>query len=114
MWSRITNTIDLYGATPHILRHSYLTYAVGATADFKTIRGISSGHVDIFTLLNTYAHPQKDKVQELSAEMAKILTRMQIFADAFYPLCHKALRDVSRSQNVDFTHISRHKKTQEP
>lgn len=75
MWKRITSTIDMHGATPHILRHSYLTYAVGATTDFKTIQGIS-GHADLFTLLNRYAHSQDDKVLELSGKMAEILTKM--------------------------------------
>ena len=75
MWKRIRNAIDLHGATPHVLRHSYLTYAVGATTDFKTIQGIS-GHADVFTLLNTYAHSQDDKVLELSGKMAQILTEM--------------------------------------
>ena len=75
MWKRITKAIDMHGATPHVLRHSYLTYAVGATTDFKTIQGIS-GHADVFTLLNTYAHSQDDKVLELSGKMAQILTEM--------------------------------------
>ena len=75
MWKRITSQIDMHGATPHILRHSYLTYAVGTTTDFKTVQGIS-GHADVFTLMNRYAHSQEDKVQELSAEMSKILTKM--------------------------------------
>ena len=75
MWKRITTTIDMHGATPHTLRHSYLTYAVGATTDFKTIQGIS-GHADVFTLLNRYAHPQEHKILELSDEMSRILTEM--------------------------------------
>ncbi len=75
MWKRIQKTIEMHGATPHVLRHSYLTYAVGATTDFKTIQGIS-GHADVFTLLNTYAHAQDDKVLELSGKMAEILTNM--------------------------------------
>ena len=75
MWYRITKTIDMHGATPHTLRHSYLTYAVGATTDFKTIQGIS-GHADVFTLLNRYAHPQNDKIMKLSDEMTRILTEM--------------------------------------
>lgn len=70
---RFNADIDLHGATPHILRHSYLTYAVGATTDFKTIQGIS-GHADVFTLMNRYAHPQEDKVIELTNEIAEVLT----------------------------------------
>ena len=75
MRKRITTTIDMHKATPHTLRHSYLTYAVGATTDFKTIQGIS-GHADVFTLLNRYAHPQEHKILELSDEMSRILTEM--------------------------------------
>ena len=68
----------MHGATPHILRHSYLTYAVGATIDFKTIQGISK-HSNVFTLMNRYAHPQEEKKVELSEEMAKILTQKSDF-----------------------------------
>ena len=74
MWKHIQESVDTHGATPHTLRHSYLTYAVGATTDFKTIQGIS-GHSDVFTLMNRYAHPQEDKKVELSEEMTKILTQ---------------------------------------
>ncbi len=73
MWRRINKAIDMHGATPHVLRHSYLTYAVGVTTDFKTIQGIS-GHADVFTLVNRYAHPQEDKVIDLTNEIADILT----------------------------------------
>ena len=75
MWKRITQTIDMHGATPHTLRHSYLTYAVGKTSDYKTIQGLS-GHSDVFTLMNRYAHPQEEKKVELSKEISKILTEM--------------------------------------
>ncbi len=70
---RINKTIDMHGATPHVLRHSYLTYAVGETTDYKTVQGIS-GHADINTLLNTYAHPQQEKVSELARNISRILT----------------------------------------
>ena len=74
MMERIHKTIDLHGATAHILRHSYLTYAVGETTDFKTIQGIS-GHADISTLVNRYAHPQEDKISVL---MEKIHARLAL------------------------------------
>ena len=65
---RINAAIDMHGATAHTLRHSYLTYAVGETTDFKTVQGIS-GHADLSVLLNKYAHIQKDKVEALSRSM---------------------------------------------
>ncbi len=73
MWERINKQINLYGASAHVLRHSYLTYAVGETTDFKTVQGIS-GHADIGTLLNRYAHPQQSKIMALSQSMHNILT----------------------------------------
>ena len=71
MWWRINKTIDMHGATPHVLRHSYITCAVGQTTDYKTIQGIS-GHADLNTLLNIYAHPQTEKVTQLAHDMSKI------------------------------------------
>ena len=74
MWKKIEKSIDLHGATSHILRHSFLTYAVGESEnDYKTVQGIS-GHSDVFTLVNRYAHPQAEKMKRLSEEMGKILT----------------------------------------
>ena len=72
MMKRINKAIDLHGATAHILRHSFLTYAVGETTDYKTVQGISS-HADIGTLLNRYAHPQDRIIKELSKSMHNIL-----------------------------------------
>lgn len=59
-WERINKTICLYGATPHILRHSFITAAV-PYVDVKTLQGIA-GHADISTTLNRYAHRQMDRI----------------------------------------------------
>ena len=59
--------------TSHILRHSFLTYAVGESTDYKTVQGIS-GHSDVFTLMNRYAHPQAEKMKELTERIGNILT----------------------------------------
>ena len=71
MWERINKTIDMHGATPHVLRHSYLTYAIGETTDYKTVQGIS-GHADLSTLLNTYAHFQQTKMQSLTSRLSDL------------------------------------------
>lgn len=73
MWKQIKRSIDLHGATSHILRHSFLTYAVGETTDYKTVQGIS-GHADVFTLMNRYAHPQEEKMKQLSKKMGEFLS----------------------------------------
>lgn len=51
MMDRIRRTIDLHGATAHILRHSYITYASSLTTDYKTLQGIA-GHADITMTVN--------------------------------------------------------------
>jgi len=70
---RINRTINMHGATLHTIRHSFLTYAVGETTDYKTVQGLS-GHADVFTLMNRYAHPQQEKMRELSVRLDKILS----------------------------------------
>lgn len=59
-WERINKTICLYGTTPHILRHSFITAAV-PYVDVKTLQSIA-GHADISTTLNRYAHRQMDRI----------------------------------------------------
>ena len=46
MWQRIGRTINLYGATPHRMRHTYITLAASSGVDVKTLQEIA-GHADI-------------------------------------------------------------------
>ena len=62
MWERIEKKINLHGATPHILRHTFITMGVGKT-DIKTLQTIA-GHSNINITLNRYAHPREEKVRE--------------------------------------------------
>lgn len=66
-WERIEKTIELYGATPHIFRHTYITLAASAT-DIKTLQCIA-GHADITTTMNRYAHGRIDKIKEAGTNM---------------------------------------------
>lgn len=43
--SRIRKKVDLHGATPHVLRHTYLTTAAGENIDPKTLQSMA-GHAD--------------------------------------------------------------------
>lgn len=61
-WERIGKTIDLHGATAHILCHTYITMAV-PYVDIKTLQSIAD-HADICTTMNRYAHGRVDKVIE--------------------------------------------------
>lgn len=62
-WERIRRTVDLHGATPHVLRHTYITLAASAGIDVKTLQSIA-GHADISTTMNRYAHSRTEKIKE--------------------------------------------------
>ncbi len=66
--------IDLHGATPHVFRHSYLTYMAGQTADLKTIQAIA-GHSTIDMTMNRYVHAQPEKIKDAGKQMHALLAR---------------------------------------
>ena len=70
---RIESTIDLHGATAHIFRHSYLTYAAGLGTDLKTLQSIA-GHADIQTTMNRYVHKQNDKIIETGNRLQSLFS----------------------------------------
>ena len=64
--------IDLYGATPHVFRHSYITNLTRADIDLKTIQRIS-GHANISTTLNIYTHSHEEEVQAAGEKLGRLL-----------------------------------------
>ena len=79
---RIEATIDPHGATAHIFRHSYLTYAAGLGTDLKTLQSIA-GHADIQTTTNRYVHRTKALKRlwhkHLKALQKSVLCRKTLF-----------------------------------
>ena len=63
LWERINKKINLYGATPHVLRHTFASLMEPYT-DVKTLQSVM-GHADISTTLNRYAHPNLDNIAAL-------------------------------------------------
>lgn len=70
MWQRIGKTIDLYGATPHVFRHTYLSTLAASGVDPKTIQTLA-GHADFSFTFNKYIDKDtkniksaKDKFEE--------------------------------------------------
>jgi len=61
MWQRIERTIDLHGATPHIFRHTYMTFAQRAQIPVKTLQSIG-GYADLATLQDRYVHTQSEDI----------------------------------------------------
>ena len=58
---RISKQINLYGATAHVLRHTYLTHLAGAGVDLKTLQYIA-GHSHVQTTMNIYVHAQTENI----------------------------------------------------
>ena len=71
-WNRIKKAVDLHGATAHVFRHSYLTYAAGESSDIKSIQSIA-GHSDIRMTMNRYVHAQPEKLQAIGSKMHSLL-----------------------------------------
>lgn len=71
-WNRIKKAVDLHGATAHVFRHSYLTYAAGESSDIKSIQSIA-GHSDIRMTMNRYVHAQPEKLQAVSDKVHTLL-----------------------------------------
>ena len=72
LYKSIGSKINLYGATPHVFRHSYITTLAKADVDLKTIQRIS-GHANISTTLNIYTHTREEEIQEAGAKIGKLL-----------------------------------------
>lgn len=71
-WNRIKKAVDLHGATAHVFRHSYLTYAAGESSDIKSLQKIA-GHSDIRMTMNRYVHAQPEKVKAVSSKVHDLL-----------------------------------------
>ena len=57
----IKRKINLYGATPHVFRHTYITLAASSGMDVKTLQSIA-GHSDIKMTLDRYAHKRETNI----------------------------------------------------
>lgn len=71
MWQRIGRQINLYGATPHVFRHTYITLAASSGIDVKMLQGIE-GYSDIKMTMDGYAHHREEKVIEAGAKIGNV------------------------------------------
>lgn len=72
LYRNISKTIELYGATPHVFRHTYITALAKSGVDLKTVQKIS-GHADISTTLNIYTHTMEAEVQKAGSMVAGLI-----------------------------------------
>ena len=69
-WQRIGKTINLHGATPHIIRHTFATELVASGADPKTVQAMM-GHADFSFTMNTYVHKTNENMNKAIANLSQ-------------------------------------------
>ena len=72
MWQRIRRKINMYGSSPHIFRHTYLTILAASNVDPKTIQAIA-GHADFSFTFNKYINHSKVNMQNAGAKFSNYL-----------------------------------------
>ncbi|HNW87735.1 MAG TPA: tyrosine-type recombinase/integrase [Candidatus Limiplasma sp.] len=72
MFENIQNSIDLFGATPHIFRHTFITILAQSNMSVKLLQYIA-GHENIATTLRIYAHVSEKQLHEAVFQMEEIL-----------------------------------------
>ena len=65
----ITVTLDFH-ATPHQLRHTYITELVQSGADIKTVQYLA-GHATVQLTLNIYTHLMTNRPEDTAAQVIK-------------------------------------------
>lgn len=96
-WQRISKTIDLYGATPHVLRHTYLTLLGATDANVKTIQAIA-GHADIQTTMNRYVHSRHEDIRAAGEAFSRLTGELTV-SSAPKPLWDNASREQKTLEN---------------
>ncbi len=74
-WIRISKTINLYGATPHVLRHTFLTYANNHGADPKTLQALA-GHSSAQFTMSRYVHSQTAQLQRVGHQISSSFNQL--------------------------------------
>lgn len=75
MWQRIRKKINLYGATPHVFRHTYLSMLAASGVDPKTIQVIA-GHSDFSFTFNKYIDKNKRNIQDAGAQLSNHMKKL--------------------------------------
>ncbi len=75
MWERIGKKIELYGSTPHVFRHTYLTLLAASNVDPKTIQALA-GHSDFSFTFNKYIDKSSSNMQDASVQLSNHLEKL--------------------------------------
>ena len=79
-WARIGKQIDLHGATPHVLRHTFCKTALEAGIDPKTVQGLM-GHKTSDMTMDTYAEIDKKRVARSGGMLDGMYSRVAAAID---------------------------------
>ncbi len=71
-WSRITKNVNLYGATAHVFRHTFLTLANNVGIDPKSLQALA-GHSTCSFTMNQYVHAQDDQLIKAGEKLSQFL-----------------------------------------
>jgi len=74
-WQRIGKKINLYGATPHTFRHTYLSILAASNVDPKTIQAIA-GHADFSFTFNKYIHSNQSNIRNARGQFSDHLKKL--------------------------------------
>ena len=69
-WKKIKSTINIYSATPHVFRHTFLTLLAASGVDIKTIQAIA-GHSNAEVTMRVYVHPVDSNIIEAGDVFSK-------------------------------------------
>ena len=72
LWTHIKKRVNVYDATAHVFRHTFLTAANSEGVDLKTLQTIA-GHSDSHTTMQVYVHAQPGKIKEAGDRMDSLL-----------------------------------------
>ena len=100
-WQRIGKTINLYGATPHVFRHTYLTMLAASGVDPKTIQSLA-GHADFSFTFNKYIDRNRRNVQSASDQLSdriQKLTQKLTSPETLQPSKINGLKGVNSPEN---------------
>ena len=75
MWQRINKKINMYGASPHIFRHTYLSMLAASNVDPKTIQALA-GHSDFSFTFNKYIDRNKMNMQDAGNQFSNHLKKL--------------------------------------
>ena len=96
-WQRIGKKINLYGATPHVFRHTYLSMLAASGVDPKTVQTLA-GHADFNFTYNRYIHKSDENVADASTKFSE-LTQKLTAANAAKPSNTNASEPANNAAN---------------